>query len=80
MMQGMRTTVDLPADVHDRAKRLAAERHQSLSAVVTELTIRGLAAMGEPAQIVTDPLTGLPTLTLGRIITAAEVAEVLEEE
>ncbi len=76
----MRTTVDLPDDVHQRAKRLAEERHQSLSTTVAELTIRGLAAMGEPAQIVTDPLTGLPTLSLGRPITAADVAEALDDE
>lgn len=83
MMQvyaAVRTTVDLPAEVHERARRLAEQRHQSLSATVAELTIRGLAAMGEPARIATDPLTGLPTLTLGRPITAAEVADLLDEE
>jgi hypothetical protein len=32
----MRTTIDLPAPVLARAKRLAAERETTLSAVVTE--------------------------------------------
>lgn len=76
----MRTTVDLPSEVHDRAKRLAEERHQSLSATLAELTIRGLAAMGEPATVTTDPVSGLPTLTLGRRVTDADVAAALDDE
>jgi hypothetical protein len=76
----MRTTVDLPADVHERAKRIADERHQSLSATVADLTVRGLASLGEPATISTDPVSGLPTLSLGRRITATEVAEALDDE
>jgi hypothetical protein len=76
----MRTTVDLPADVHERAKQIADERHQSLSATVADLTVRGLASLGEPATISTDPVSGLPTLSLGRRITATEVAEALDDE
>ena len=77
---GMRTTVDLPADVHERARRLAEERHQSLSATVAELTVRGLAALGEPATVSIDPVSGFPTLTLGRRVTAEQVAEALDDE
>jgi hypothetical protein len=76
----MRTTVDLPPEVHDRAKRIAEERHQSLSATLADLTIRGLASLGEPAKISTDPVSGLPTLTLGHRVTAADVAEALDDE
>lgn len=76
----MRTTVDLPPEVHDRAKRLADERRQSLSATLADLTIRGLASLGEPAMVSTDPVSGLPTLTLGHRVTAAEVAEALDDE
>ena len=76
----MRTTVDLPSDVHERAKRLAAERHQSLSATLAYLTIRGLASLGEPATVTTDPISGLPTLTLGYRISAQAVAEALDDE
>jgi len=76
----MRTTVDLPADVHERAKRLADERGKSLSATLADLTIRGLASLGEPATISTDPVSGLPTLSLGRRVTSAEVAEALDDE
>lgn len=72
--------MDLPPDVHDRAKRIAAERHQSLSATLADLTIRGLAAMGEPAKVSTDPVSGFPTLTLGRRVTGADVAATLDDE
>ena len=76
----MRTTVDLPPDVHERAKRIAEERRQSLSATLADLTVRGLASLGEPATISTDPISGLPALTLGHRITAAQVAEALDDE
>ncbi|MGH2872300.1 MAG: hypothetical protein ACRDL5_07530 [Solirubrobacteraceae bacterium] len=76
----MRTTVDLPPAVHRRAKELARERHQSLSAVLAELTIRGLAAVGEPVKLATDPATGFPVISLGRRVSAAEVADVLDDE
>ena len=76
----MRTTVDLPPTVHDRAKAIAAERGQSLSSVVAEMTTRGLNSLGEPSQIRTDPLTGLPVGTFGRRITSEDVADALDDE
>ena len=39
----MRTTVDLPPALHRRARELAKSRGQSLSAVLAELTARGLS-------------------------------------
>lgn len=72
--------MDLPPEVHDRAKRLAEERRQSLSATLADLTIRGLASLGEPAKISIDPVSGLPTLTLGHRVTAGDVADALDEE
>jgi len=80
MMQAMRTTVDLPPEVHERAKQLAAQRHQSLSATVADLTILGLQSLGVPATVTTDPMSGLPTLTLGRRVSAQDVAEALDDE
>jgi hypothetical protein len=76
----MRTTVDLPPAVHRRAVDLAQQRHQSLSAVVAELTIRGLAALGEPVLVATDPQSGFPTISLGRRVTSADVADALDDE
>jgi hypothetical protein len=76
----MRTTVDLPPAVHRRAQALAQSRHQSLSAVVADLTVRGLAALGEPVELATDPVSGLPVISLGQPVTAAEVADALDDE
>jgi predicted transcriptional regulator len=76
----MRTTVDLPPAVHRRARELAEERHQSLSSVVADLAVRGLAALGEPLEVATDPTSGFPVITLGRRITSAEVADALNDE
>jgi hypothetical protein len=76
----MRTTVDLPPAVHRRAQALAKSRRQSLSATVAELTVRGLAALGEPVVVAADPLSGLPVISLGRAVTVAEVADALDDE
>lgn len=76
----MRTTVDLPPAVHRRARELAARRGQSLSSVIAELTVRGLAQLDSPVELAADPRTGLPVLSLGRSITSADVADVLDDE
>lgn len=76
----MRTTVDLPPAVHRRALRLAKEQHRSLSAVVAELTAQGLAQLDAPVELSTDERTGLPVLPIGRTITSAEVAALLDDE
>lgn len=75
----MRTTVDLPPAVRRRAEELAAERGQSLSAVVAELVTRGLAQIGEPVVLETNPETGFPLFRLGRPVTVEEVEEALDE-
>lgn len=79
MMQDMRTTVDLPPAAHRRVKELALSRHQSLSATIAELTMRGLAQIDEPAHISVDAQTGIPAISIGRPITTDEVAELLDE-
>lgn len=76
----MRTTVDLPPALHRRAVELAARRGQSLSSVIADLTVRGFAQIDEPVTLEVDPRSGLPVLSLGRRITAAEVADALDDE
>jgi hypothetical protein len=77
---GMRTTVDLPPAVHRRARELAVQRGESLSAVLADLTARGLAQLAVPVTLRTDPRSGLPVLSLGRKVTSTEVAEALDDE
>jgi hypothetical protein len=76
----MRTTVDLPPAVHRRARELAERRGESLSAVLADLTVRGLAQIDEPVVLSTDPRSGLPVLSVGRRVTSREVAEALDDE
>jgi len=76
----MRTTVDLPPAVHRRARDLAQQRRQSLSAVIADLAIRGLATLGDPVTVATDPTSGFPVISLGRTITSADVAAALDDE
>ena len=76
----MRTTVDLPPAVHRRALQIAQRQGRSLSAVVAELTVRGLAQLDEPVVISTDAESGFPVISVGRRITSDEVAIALDEE
>lgn len=76
----VRTTVDLPPAVHRRAQEIAKRRGLSLSAVVAELTARGLIQLDEPATIDTDPRSGFPVVSVGRPVTSDEVAATLDEE
>lgn len=76
----MRTTVDLPPSLHQRAIALAKARGVSLSSMVAELATRGLSQLDEPLRISTDPRTGFPTVSVGRQITAKDVADALDDE
>lgn len=78
-MHPMRTTVDLPPAVHRQVRQLAAEQGRSLSAVIADLTLRGLAQRRAPAEVRTDARSGFPVLSLGRSVTAADVAAALDE-
>lgn len=70
----MRTTVDLPDDVHRAAQMLARDRHQSLSRTVAELLRRALAGESAEGVLAVDPGSGLPVVHLQRRIDADDVA------
>lgn len=71
--------MDLPPAVHRRARELAKQRGKSLSAVIAELTVRGLAQVDESVTLGTDPRSGLPVLSIGRPVTVEEVADALDD-
>lgn len=48
--------------------------------MISELTVRGLAQLDTPLSVARDEVTGLPVISLGRSITAAEVADLIDEE
>lgn len=76
----MRTTVDLPPAVHRRALKLAEQQNRSLSSVVADLTVRGLAQLDAPVALSTDKRSGLPVLSIGRAFTCEDVAAALDDE
>ena len=76
----MRTTIDLPEDLHRRAKAIAYERNWTLSQAVSWLMRRGLGAVQTSAEIRIDKLTGFPLIDYGHPITDEDVKRFLEED
>lgn len=68
----MRTTIDLPADLHARAKALAHDSGWTLSETIETLMRRALGDRGGP-QIGEDPTSGLPIVWLGTAVSAEDV-------
>jgi len=82
----MRTTIDLPENLHSITMGLARHTGRSLSQTIVDLVERGLAApahaadAGAPAPgLLTHPVTGLPVTRSRRLVTPQDVAE-LEDE
>ena len=75
----MRTTIDLPDDLHRAATLLARDRHQTLSRTVASLLRAALAGESHATSIAIDPDSGLPTVHVGRQITAADVVALDED-
>ena len=68
----MRTTVDLPPDLHAQAVAIARDTHRTLSETVAFLMRRGLSE-GRPAGLTRSATTGLPVVHLGKVITTEDV-------
>jgi Arc/MetJ family transcription regulator len=68
----MRTTVDLPADLHAQAMAIARDTHRTLSETVAFLIRRGLGE-SRTAGLTHSAATGLPVVRLGRMITTEDV-------
>lgn len=75
----MRTTIDLPDDLHQAATQIAHDRHQTLSRTVASLLRSALAGGQHGTTLEIDPDSGLPTMHVGRRITAEDVAAVDED-
>lgn len=65
----MRTTVDLPDDIHELARELAHQQNRTMSEVVAELIRTGLS----PTEPVQPSTKGMPTISVGRKVTAEDV-------
>lgn len=74
----MRTTIDLPDDLHRLARSLARDTSRTFSEAVADLIRRGLRnPVGDeghrPPGVVSSPRSGLPVVHLGRIVTSEDV-------
>ncbi|WP_026922838.1 hypothetical protein [Glycomyces arizonensis] len=77
----MRTTVDLPADLHQQALAIARDTGTTLSDVVAKLMREGLGRHTEPNGTIShDELTGFPQFFTGRVITSEDVRSLEDEE
>ncbi len=68
----MRTTIDLPEDLHRIALAIARDQETSLSQTVVQLMQRGLGTTGS-ARLSTSERTGLEVVQLGRVVTSEDV-------
>lgn len=68
----MRTTVDIPDDLHRRVRAIARDTHRTFSDTVADLMRRGLRSDSAAAPS-RSPVTGLPVVTLGSVVTTEDV-------
>lgn len=73
----MRTTVDLPDDIHALARHIAHQQKRTMSEVLTDLIRRGLEPSQAKPQLPSG--SGMPTVSVGRVITEEDVWS-LEDE
>ena len=76
----MRTTVDIPDDLHAQAVAIARDSHQSLSKTVATLIRRGLISSGSPGEVALSTRTGLPIVRLGRTISTEDVRRLEDDD
>lgn len=72
----MRTTIDLPPELHRVLTSLAASTHRSMSQTAVELMQSGLQARGAraaPKALPQSKRTGLPQVRLSRVVTPEDV-------
>lgn len=68
----MRTTIDLPEDLHRVVTAIARDRNATFNATLADLLRRSISPT--PATSVgTDPRTGFPIVRVGRTVTSEDV-------
>lgn len=76
---GMRTTLDIPDDLHAQAVAIARDTHQSLSQAIAGLIRRGLGS-GSPGEAGISARTGLPVVHVGRTVTSEDARELEDDD
>lgn len=77
----MRTTIDLPQDLHDAAKSIAHDRGQTLSQAVADIMRLGLGQRRTTMEVGYSEVTGLPVVSFGgRTFTHEDVRSLEDDE
>jgi hypothetical protein len=77
---GVRTTIDLPDDLHQIAMSIARDKSQTLSETVAELMRAGLGTGRPKITRYISPVTGLPVIRTGVPITTEDVRALDDDE
>jgi Arc/MetJ family transcription regulator len=75
----MRTTIDLPDDLHRQAISIARDTSRTLSETVADLLRRALR-QSTTSEITRSTRTGLPVIHLGTVITTEDVRSLEDDE
>jgi Arc/MetJ family transcription regulator len=75
----MRTTIDLPDDLHRQALSIARDTSRTLSETVADLLRRALG-QGATTEITHSARTGLPVVHLGTVITTEDVRSLEDDD
>ncbi|MGH9294384.1 MAG: antitoxin [Acidimicrobiales bacterium] len=74
----MRTTIDLPDDLHAQALAISRDTSLTLSQTVADLIRRGMSGTGT-GKVTKSRRTGLSVVHLGRMITTEDVRQLDDE-
>ena len=75
----MRTTVNLPEDLHRQVRAIASDTQRTFSDTAADLMRRGLRS-DAAAPLSQSPRTGLPVITLGTVVTTEDVRSLDDHE
>lgn len=75
----MRTTIDIPDDLHRQVVSIARDTERTLSETVVELMRRGMG-QGAVAEQVPSERTGLPVVRIGKVTTTEDVRSLEDDE
>lgn len=75
----MRTTVDLPEEIHRIAGAIARDSGTTLSETIARLLRGALAAPG-PVRVSSSARTGLQVASVGRVVTSQDVRSLDDDE
>lgn len=75
----MRTTVDLPEELHQQALSIARDTSRTLSDTVADLMRRGLGS-SQRMDVAESSRTGLPTVSIGRAVTTEDVRSLEDDD